>query len=115
MRRLRVIRTFAACIGALTLACDRPDGTRTVDSPADTAQPAPAGVASRSTWSDELGQLLMVPSDSDNTALVLYPAEPTDAFLASRPVTFVSASGDTTVSAVGLSTSDSVQCGDVAE
>ena len=56
--------------------------------------------------------MLVVPSDSDNTAVVLYPIDPSARLIGSQLTTLVNAAGDTT--RVKLVPSDSQECGDAA-
>lgn len=56
--------------------------------------------------------MFLVPSDSEDVAVVLYPDEPSPALIASGPTTLISASGETT--RVRLVAADSQQCGDAA-
>ena len=72
------------------------------------APAAPPRVTSE--WNAELGTLLVVPSDSDNSAVVLYPTGD-DAATGSEAVTLVNGGGDTVRAT--LTHTDSVECGDV--
>ena len=114
MSRPRVIRLLVlSCVAAAAtaaLACDRREAGRPADSAIDTAQPVHVAKRPPTDWATELGQLLLVPSDSDNAAVVLYPDEPTSQLIGSAPTTLISVSGETTQ--VRLVPSDSQQCGD---
>ena len=55
--------------------------------------------------------MLLVPSDSDNSAMVLFASRGDDELPASTTVTLVNASGDTTQAVV--TRTDSMECGDV--
>lgn len=78
----------------------------------DTAAGPRTSSGGPSDWSSELGPLLLVPSDSDNAAVVLFPEAPTAQLMSSAPVTLMSANGDTAVARVESLVSDSVECGD---
>src|SRR5438552_3045784 len=60
----------------------------------------------------DAGHDLVVPSDSDKTAVVLYPIDPSARLIGSQLTTLVNAAGDTT--RVKLVPSDSQECGDAA-
>ena len=94
------------------LACNRDATRRTRDSTVDSATPRVETPPRRTDWSSELGQLLVVPSDSDDAAVVLYPDEPNAQLIATRPATLLDAAGDTV--RVQLAVADSQQCGDAA-
>jgi hypothetical protein len=111
MGRPRVVflLILSAAAGALA-GCGRRDAAPRVDSSVDSARPVAAVPTPLRDWASEFGQMLVVPSDSDNTAIVLYPDEPSATLIASAPMMLVTAAGDTT--RVKLSASDSQQCGD---
>jgi hypothetical protein len=112
MSRERVVRLLLLGGAAvLTLSCRGREASPAADSTVDTAQSTNAPPTRASDWASELGQLLVVPSDSDNTAVVLYPPDPTAQLIASQPMVLVNAAGDTT--RVKLVASDSQECGDV--
>lgn len=74
----------------------------------DVGRTAPQTSEVAPAWDAELGALLIVPSDTDNAGIVLFPDDSVTPD--SARVTLVNAGGDTT-SAV-LARTDSVQCGD---
>lgn len=111
MRRRRVKYLCVLGLAAATaLNCSKGERPRVEDSARDTSQVRATPPASSSNWVDELGQLLVVPSDSENNAVVLYPPNADARFLASSPITLVSAAGDTTHAM--LVASDLQQCAD---
>jgi hypothetical protein len=111
MGRERVMQLqLLCCAAAWTLSCGRRDASPTTDTAVDTAHAPGASPAQVADWASELGQLLVVPSDSDNTAIILYPDDPPGQLIASQPLTLVNAAGDTT--RVRLVASDSQECGD---
>jgi len=92
-------------------ACTRGDAPRARDSvaanvPRDTARATGAA----SDWDTQLGALLLVPSDSDNSAVVLFPSQTDDEVSPGSRVTLMSASGDTGRAVV--TRTDSLECGD---
>ena len=99
-----------ACSVTAMLACGRRDAP-----PRDTvtASPRPAATsADSSDWAIELGPLLVVPSDSDHTGVVLFPATPSSRLISLSPLTLLSASGDSAVARASLVVSDSQVCGE---
>lgn len=87
----------------LVIACDRDAPPRT-----DSVSQAPAN-ATDVPWVPELGEVLAVPGDSDNSALVLFPREPADSQI---DVSLLRTSGDSSVTA-RIAPGDMQVCGDV--
>lgn len=112
MYHLRVVCLLLVCTAGATTACERRDPRQAVDSAADSGRPAPAAARRAADWARELGSMLLVPSDSDNAAVVLYPDEPSQSLITSAPTTLISIAGDT--SRMEMSPADSQQCGDAA-
>lgn len=111
MCRQRVERSIlCACIAAAALACGTRD-TPPPDSATDSA-PTIAVASAPSDWVSELGELLIVPSDSENTGVVLFPPAPSPRLIASAPLTLLSASGDSVAARASLVESDSQVCGE---
>ena len=106
----RAARSLLFAAAAVTsISCSRRDASPARDSAADST-PAPGAATSRTgEWASELGQLLVVPSDNDSSAVVLFPLDPSTQLIGSGAVTLVNSAGDT--SRVRLAPSDS-QCGD---
>lgn len=102
------------CAAALTFACSRPDATPRTDSTPDTVRAPTSASSPDSDWVSELGELLVVPSDTDNAAVVLFPASPSPRLISSARLTLMNAAGDTTTTRLAMSPSDSLQCGDAA-
>lgn len=92
------------------LACRGKETARTTDSARDSITPPATAATAASSWDSELGQLFVVPSDSDNVGIVLFPDAPAASLIASSSVVLVNAAGDTT--RMKLSAVDSQQCGD---
>src|SRR5262245_42917907 len=92
-RRAPCIVSAFVTLAALQ-ACTRNDAARSADSVRETshtvARPRPG-----SDWDSELGALLVVPSDTENVAVVLYPGEDDAEAPASANVTLVDIGGDT--------------------
>lgn len=63
-------------------------------------------------WPVELGVMLVVPSDTENLALVLYPIAAGAPGAEEASLALVSSSGDTVRRRVGLAVQDSLHCGD---
>ena len=61
-------------------------------------------------WVPELGAVLAVPGDGDSSAIVLFPAEPSDAQIS---VSLLRTGGDSSMSAQ-IAPGDTLVCGDVA-
>jgi hypothetical protein len=111
MCRQRVVRLPAfACIAAAMLACGKPDA-RPLDSPT-TSAPTVVVASDPSDWVSELGALLVVPSDSENAGVVLFPPAPSARLISSAPLTLLSASGDFAPTRASLVVSDSQVCGE---
>src|SRR5438445_4143950 len=111
MRRARVVFTLILlCALPWTLSCKRKPAPGGAGSASDTARAINAATNAASDWASELGQMLVVPSDSDNTAVVLYPNDPNARLMGSQLTTLVNAAGDTT--RVELVALDSQECGD---
>ena len=111
MSRPRVVPVLTLfCVAALGMGCGKRDAPPVADSSFDSARSPSTATQAPSDWSGELGQLLIVPSDSDNVGVVLYPEDPSARLITSAPLTLLNAGGDTT--RVKLVASDSQQCGD---
>lgn len=106
---LRLLASFTAIVIG---ACSRRDASPVAESAAGATTAAGTSTAQPNDWAPELGRLLLVPSDSDNVALVLFPETPTQQSLSSAPVTLLNSSGDTAVARVGAIIPDTVECGD---
>ncbi len=98
--------------GVLGLACERRAAPPAGDTGADTTRPPVVAPAATGTWAPELGQVLVVPTDSENAAAVVYPADLSALAITSGPMTLINAAGDTT--SVRVAAIDSQQCGDAA-
>jgi hypothetical protein len=106
----RVVRcVFVTCTTIAVISCGRRDTSPAADSGAGSTTRVSTGP---NDWSPELGRVLLVPSDSDNVAIVLVPDAPNPQVLTSAPVTLLNANGDTTVTRVQSLISDTVECGD---
>src|SRR5437773_2178860 len=109
MSRLRAMHLcLLLCAAIVFQSCARKEAARPADSTRDSAQPGVAG-APPADWDGELGQMFVVPSDSDNVGVVVYPDTP-NAVIASGVVMLVNAAGDTT--RIKVAAQDSQQCGD---
>jgi hypothetical protein len=64
------------------------------------------------TWPGELGATLIVPSDTESLAVVLYPVREIGRTVTDSGVALVSSGGDIVRRRVGLSVEDTLHCGD---
>lgn len=95
----------------LAAACSRADSPARRESAVGTSAQTVAPAAAKATdWDTEVGALLLVPSDSDNSAIVLYPGPDDESLPASASVTLLNPSGDTARAVV--TRTDSLECGD---
>ena len=112
MSRERVIR-WAGILGAVLglLSCRGRDQPARADTATDSAAIAQAEANAPTEWVSELGQLLVVPSDSEHAAVVIFPDFPSARLVASAPMTLVNSGGDTVASRAQLVATESEQCG----
>lgn len=109
---MRLRRLGLLTLAMAALSCDRPDRTPAPDTvPRAESAPTPAVRSWEGTWAPALGDLLVVPSDSE-TVMVVYPDDPGAATIAAAPVTLFGAAGDTVAGAARLTLVDTLQCGD---
>jgi hypothetical protein len=107
--RIGVVRCVLFTFTALSVMSCRREASPVADTTAGSTTRVSTGP---NDWSPELGRVLLVPSDSDNAAIVLVPDAPSAETLSSVPVTLLNAGGDTTVARVQSLISDTVECGD---
>lgn len=96
-----------------TAACGRGDSvpsTRSGNAAGASADSTP--IAVRGEWPLDLGAALVIPADTENLALVLYPASQTASVDAKSQFLLLAPGGDTVRVRVGVSTGDSAHCGD---
>jgi hypothetical protein len=93
------------------VACGKRDAATRADSSASAATAA-AATSPDSAWVAELGQMLVVPSDSENAAVILFPASPSPRLVSSRVITLLNAAGDSAVTRLAMTPADSQLCGD---
>jgi len=96
--------TVAGCIAACG-GSDTPRGGGPIRASNAATEVAPV----TGEWPAELGAMLVVQSDTEDFALVLYPVEPG---AAKASLALVSSSGDTVLRRVALGVQDSLHCGD---
>lgn len=108
-RVMRWVSVPGAILGMLS--CGGRDQPARVDSGVDTTAIAQAAARAPSEWVSELGQLLVVPSDSEHAAVVIFPDFPSARLVASAPMTLINASGDTVSARAELVATESEQCG----
>lgn len=104
---------FVLAIAVTALGCERADPRPpVVDTPAQAqAQPeADAPPAWTGEWASGFGDILLVPSDTDNTAILVYPEAIAEA-AAAGPVDLISAGGEVSARGVAITGLDSLECG----
>ena len=102
----------ALVAGACLTGCGR-DAPRGADT-THLAVTVPDSAVVTGEWPGELGAILLVPSDTDNLAVVVYPVATGSRALADSGVALLSSSGDVVRRRVGLSAEDSLRCGDAS-
>ena len=104
---------MAAAIWLVFSACDRPEPAPPRDSAVSVTigSTTSARVASGS-WPAELGTSLVVPGETENTAVVIYPDAPPADHFAGLSLTLLSTTGDTVAARATTRSTDSLLCGD---
>jgi hypothetical protein len=92
-------------------ACRGRDAAR-LDSAVDTAAADTGAHGTDAGWVPEVGRLFVVPADSDDAGVILFPQIPTASLVGSLPITLISSSGTTTGARAALVESDSAVCGE---
>src|SRR5436190_81653 len=110
MRRTRAIRTACLAVVATFAACERGSVARRADSSPDSGGAVSPSNRGASNWDPELGALFVVPSDTDNVAVVLFPDDDDAGVPPTARVTLLEPGGDT--AQMTMSRTDSLQCGD---
>ena len=105
------MRPAVCALLAWGVACGRSDNPRSGNSTVGTTTGASAGALNTSGWNPQLGVALLVPSDSDSTGILLYPADVAD--LRRDGVTLVTPAGDSSHATLDTASSDQA-CGDAA-
>lgn len=106
-RRLAVLGTVAAA------ACGGSDNARSsAGASASAIEVDSTPVAVNGVWPDELGEALVVPADTENLAVVLYPASLVATLDPKTQLTLIAAGGDTVRARVGVTQLADVHCGD---
>ena len=90
-------------------ACTKPDAAPSTGGGATTAV---VGPSSTGDWPAALGALLVVPSDTEDQAVVLFPVGSEPAPFSGARLALLGPSGDTVRAWAGVSASDSLHCGD---
>lgn len=110
MPRRRLV--LSACIAGIAAACGRTDRVgESAGAGTSAALPESTSVSVSGEWPAELGSALVVPSDTENLAVVLYPTAP----MTLDPkigLALVGPGGDAVRIRVGVSGMDSAHCGD---
>jgi hypothetical protein len=105
-RRLAVLLMVAA------VACGGSNDARTSGASGAVIEVDSTPVAVNGMWPDELGSVLVIPSDTENLAVVLYPASLLANIDPKTQLTLFAPGGDTVRIRVGLTSMDTVHCGD---
>ncbi len=104
-------RPLAVWLILVAVACGgadkAPDAARASTFEVDSTPVAVSGL-----WPAELGDALVIPSDTENVAVVLYPASLTASLDPKSQLTLLAPGGDTVRVRVGVSSMDTVHCGD---
>jgi hypothetical protein len=110
---LRTLARQGAFIGLLgATACSRSDAPPRTETIATVAETTASVSSPAVDWATELGQVLIVPADSDGTGVVLFPDAPTVRLMSSAALTLVGPGGDTAVTRATLAVADSQVCGE---
>jgi hypothetical protein len=108
--RARLWSAVRILLAAGVLACERAPRTPS-DSTARDTTPSPRRTDLPADWAPELGAAFLVPADSDQTAMLLYPSDPAPLPPNTR-FTLLSPDGDSTTTQAALVASDSQVCGE---
>ena len=93
---------------AAIAACDKPP-SQAVSDTASAAEPQAAAPPSwTGSWPAELGPVLVVPADTDNTAIVIYPDVAPDG---PQRLTLLAGNGEPSAQSVVVTAADSLECG----
>ena len=103
-----------SCLIGLAIggACSRPDATPEAETAAESTEVVIQTTSPAADWVSELGELLVVPTDSDGTGMVLFPDAPSANVIASRALTLLGTDGDTASTRAALVVADSQVCGE---
>ena len=106
-RRLTLLLTMAA------VACGRADTTKAASvSGASGVMADSVAVGVSGEWPSDLGTMLVIPSDTENLAVVLYPAITAVTLDPKAQLSLLAPGGDAVRLKAGLSGADSAHCGD---
>jgi len=105
----RALVASVVALAALASSCSRKS---TPESDTSKATRASADVNPDSGWAAELGQMLIVPGDSENAAVVLFPRAPSPHLVSSRPLALFNTGGDSIAARLTMTPADAQQCGD---
>lgn len=98
---------FTLLLAIASGACDKPLPEPAPETTAAAPAAAPVAPASRGSWPADMGEMLVVPADTDNTAILLYPESASQAVR----LHLLASSGDTVNAGVAISGTDSLECG----
>lgn len=95
------------------VGCEKREPPPPVDSPTPVdSVAAPPARPSSGSWPAEFGDLLVVPSDSEQLAIVVYPDTASGFDIVASRLVLLGARGDTVARGVTAQARDSLQCGD---
>ena len=106
---LRGRALVSALIGTAVVAgC----GRRSPSADSASTEAPVASTAVDSAWAPEVGEMLVVPGDSENSAVVLFPSSPSARLVSSRALTLFNTAGDSIGARLAMTPADAQVCGD---
>lgn len=102
----------AIALGGVVAACDRQDAQPRVDTTPETATTGGPAAPPAAAWVSELGSMLVVPSDSAGTGIVIFPEAPTSQMLRAASLRLLAPGGDSSLVQASLVVTDSQVCGE---
>jgi len=107
MLRDRALLSGVIC-AAVIFGC----GRESPSADSSTTQAAVTSSAADSAWVPEVGDMLVVPGDSENSAVVLFPTAPSARLVSSRALTLFNTAGDSIGARLAMTPADAQVCGD---
>lgn len=105
-------RRRATLLLAVVAACGRADNAAVASRGASSVASDSTAIAVSGEWPADLGTLLVIPADTENLAVVLYPAAPSTAIDPKVELALLGANGASIRSKAAVSGTDSAHCGD---
>lgn len=97
---------------AMGTACSPRDSAPATDTAGDSTEVVAQPASPAPDWVRELGEVLVVPTDSDGTGMVLFPDSPSAGVISSRALTLLGTNGDSATTRAALVVADSQICGE---